>query len=237
MRIIPAIDILDGKCVRLTKGDYSTVRQYSEDPLEMARRFEDAGCRYLHVVDLDGARSKHIVNAKAIEKIASVTRLRIDFGGGIKSSIDIDTAFNCGATQVTIGSVAVTNPPLFIEWLEKYGPEKIILGADFRNGLVAFNGWINVSSINIFDFITRLCTKSVIYAVCTDISRDGMMSGPSLDTYKRLVNDTGISIIASGGIAAISDITELEKAGCEGAIIGKALYENRITLEELSLLC
>ena len=237
MRIIPAIDILDGKCVRLTKGDYMSVRQYSEDPLEMAMRFEDAGCRYLHVVDLDGARSKHIVNAKVIEKIASGTSMKIDFGGGIKSIADIDTAINCGVAQVTVGSVAVTNPPLFIEWLEKYGPEKIILGADFRNGLVAFNGWINESTVNIYDLINSLSAKGVTYAICTDISRDGMMSGPSVDTYRKLVKDTGINIIASGGIASISDIIELEKAGCEGAIIGKALYENRITLEELSLLC
>ena len=237
MRIIPAIDILDGKCVRLTKGDYMSVRQYSEDPLEMAMRFEDAGCRYLHVVDLDGARSKHIVNANVIEKIASGASLKIDFGGGIKSIVDIDTAFNCGASQVTIGSVAVTNPPLFIEWLEKYGSEKIILGADFRNGLVAFNGWINESTVNIYDLINSLSAKGVTYAICTDISRDGMMSGPSVDTYRKLVKDTGINIIASGGIASIADITELEKAGCEGAIIGKALYENRITLDEISLLC
>ncbi|HNX67829.1 MAG TPA: 1-(5-phosphoribosyl)-5-[(5-phosphoribosylamino)methylideneamino]imidazole-4-carboxamide isomerase [Bacteroidales bacterium] len=237
MRIIPAIDILDGKCVRLTKGDYMSVRQYSEDPLEMAMRFEDAGCRYLHVVDLDGARSKHIVNANVIEKIASGASLKIDFGGGIKSIVDIDTAFNCGASQVTIGSVAVTNPPLFIEWLEKYGSEKIILGADFRNGLVAFNGWINESTVNIYDLINSLSAKGVTYAICTDISRDGMMSGPSVDTYRKLVKDTGINIIASGGIASIADITELEKAGCEGAIIGKVLYENRITLDEISLLC
>ncbi len=237
MRIIPAIDILDGKCVRLTKGDYMSVRQYSEDPLEMAMRFEDAGCRYLHVVDLDGARSKHIVNANVLEKIAYGTSLKIDFGGGIKSIVDIDTAINCGASQVTIGSVAVTNPPLFIEWLEKYGSEKIILGADFRNGLVAFNGWINESTVNIYDLINSLSAKGVTYAICTDISRDGMMSGPSVDTYRKLVKDTGINIIASGGIASIADITELEKAGCEGAIIGKVLYENRITLDEISLLC
>jgi phosphoribosylformimino-5-aminoimidazole carboxamide ribotide isomerase len=237
MRIIPAIDILDNKCVRLTKGDYSSVKKYSDDPLEVARKFEDAGCRFLHIVDLDGARSKHIVNSKIIEKISAGTNLKIDFGGGIKSIADVETAFNCGASQVTVGSVAVTKPQLFIEWLNRYGPEKIILGADFRNGMVAFNGWINESTLEISDFINRFCENGIRYTICTDIFLDGMLSGPSLETYRQLVEGTGINIIASGGITTITDLTELDRAGCDGAIIGKALYENKITLEELSQLC
>jgi phosphoribosylformimino-5-aminoimidazole carboxamide ribotide isomerase len=237
MRIIPAIDILDNKCVRLTKGDYTSVIKYSDDPLEMARKFEDAGCRFLHIVDLDGARSKHIVNSKMVEKISAGTKLKIDFGGGIKSIADIETAFNCGASQVTVGSVAVTHPQLFIEWINRYGPEKIILGADFRNGMVAFNGWANESTIEISDFINRFCENGIRYTICTDISLDGMLSGPSLETYKQLVEYTGINIIASGGVTSITDLYELDKAGCDGAIIGKALYENKITLEELSQLC
>jgi phosphoribosylformimino-5-aminoimidazole carboxamide ribotide isomerase len=237
MRIIPAIDIIDGKCVRLTKGDYSAVNLYCNDPVEMAIKFEDAGCKYLHVVDLDGARAKHVINAKTLEKIACNTNLKIDFGGGIKSNTDIKTAFECGAAQVTAGSVAIADHQLFMEWIENYGPEKIILGADFRNNMIAFNGWANESDIEVFDFVKSYCEEGVKYCICTDISCDGMLSGPSHTIYNHLVRETGINIIASGGITTLSDLAELEEAGCEGAIIGKALYENRITLKELSQLC
>lgn len=237
MRIIPAIDIIDNKCVRLTRGDYSDMNVYSSDPLEMALRFEDAGCRYVHIVDLDGAKSRHIVNSGALERIASSTGLKIDFGGGIRCDKDVEAAFNSGASQVVIGSVAVTSPQLFIEWLYRYGPEKIILGADFRNGAIAINGWKDASEVSLSDLLRSYRTEGVRYAICTDISKDGTLEGPSAETYGSIISNTGINIIASGGIRKPGDIGMLEEAGCEGVIIGKALYENKITLKELSELC
>lgn len=237
MKIIPAIDIIGGKCVRLTKGDYSTSHIYDNDPLEVAKQFEANGISHIHLVDLDGARLRHLVNAGTLESIAGNTNLTIDFGGGIKCDDDIQRAFNCGAAQVTVGSVAVTNEPLFLKWIETYGSEKIILAADFKNRMIAYHGWITESKIDILSFIESYKMKGVKYSICTDISRDGMLSGPSINIYRQLVTDTSIKIIASGGITSHEDLLQLADTGCDGAIIGKALYEKKITLKELSLLC
>jgi phosphoribosylformimino-5-aminoimidazole carboxamide ribotide isomerase len=237
MRIIPAIDIINGKCVRLTQGDYSTKKIYNEDPLEVAMQFEDYGIRFLHMVDLDGAKSKEIVNHKVLEKIANKTGLKIDFGGGIKSSRDIQIAFECGANQVTGGTIAVTNPVLFLEWLKVYGPDKIILGADSKDEKISFNGWLNDSESDVYDFIDEYYSKGVRYAICTDIEKDGMLQGASTEMYKKILERTRINLIASGGVSSIADIENLKETGCEGAIIGKAIYEKKISLKELSKLC
>lgn len=233
MRLIPAIDIIDGKCVRLTRGDYSTSRIYNEDPLEVAKQFESYGIKYLHLVDLDGARSKKIMNGKVLEKIASRTSLIIDFGGGIKTTVDVETAFNAGASQVTGGSVAVKDPETFMEWIRIYGPEKIILGADYKDNKISIAGWTEDSGIDLFDFIDDYCRKGVMYTICTDISKDGMLEGISPDAYKKILERTGIRLIASGGITSTEDIKKVEEAGCEGVIIGKAIYEGRIDLKKL----
>ena len=237
MRIIPAIDIIDGKCVRLTKGDYSTQKVYNENPLEVAKQFEDAGIEYLHLVDLDGAKSKHIVNHNVLREISSQTKLKVDFGGGIKSNEDIKIAFDNGAFQITGGSVAVTNPELFISWLKTYGAEKIILGADFQNRKIATSGWYEKTELDVIDFIKTFESKGVLYVVCTDISKDGMLGGTSNDIYKEILAATNVKLIASGGVSSLSDLKELKKIGCEGAIIGKAIYEGKITMKELSELC
>jgi len=238
MRIIPAIDIIGGKCVRLTKGDYDTKKIYSENPVEVAKSFEDAGIQYLHVVDLDGAKAKHIVNYKVLEQIASKTSLKIDFGGGLKSNEDLHIAFNSGAKQITGGSIAVKNPDVFKGWLSKYGGTKIILGADCQphdNGAkISTNGWQEDSDLELIPFVKDYENEGVNYVICTDISKDGMLEGPSFDLYKKLIAETkDIKLIASGGITSIDDINMLEDLGCEGAIIGKALYEGRILLRDL----
>lgn len=237
MRIIPAIDIINGKCVRLTKGDYSTEKVYNEDPLEVAKQFEDHGISFLHMVDLDGAKSKQIINYKVLEKIASRTTLKIDFGGGIKSSADLKIAFECGARQVTGGTVAVTNAVLFLEWLEQYGPDKIILGADCKDEKISVNGWQEDSGSDVFDFIDDYFSKGIRYTICTDIEKDGMLKGASAELYSKILERTKISLIASGGISSIDDIEKMIKIGCEGAIIGKAIYEKKISLKDLSKLC
>ena len=237
MRIIPAIDIMDGKCVRLTKGDYNTQKVYNTNPLEVALEFEANGIKYLHLVDLDGARSKQIINHKVLYEIASKTSLKIDFGGGIKSHTDIRIAFENGAAQVTAGSVAVQNSSLFLEWLSEYGPEKIILGADFSKRKIASMGWTELSGTDVLDFIRDYESKGVQYAICTDISKDGMLEGPSMEIYREIIRNTGIKLIASGGITTIADLYKLKEIGCDGAIIGKALYEGRIKLSELTELC
>lgn len=234
IRIIPAIDIMDGKCVRLTQGDYAQQKIYNEDPLEVARMFENHGIEYLHLVDLDGARQKHVVNFKVLEKIATHTNLCIDFGGGIKTDEDIDLVFNSGARQATIGSIAISNPSLLESWIKKFGSEKIILGADAKDGKIAVSGWIDVTDKDIFDFFSEYQQKKIKYVLCTDISRDGMLQGTALDLYDQLnqrFND--LNIIASGGVTAISEIDQLNDMGIFGAIIGKAIYEGRITLKEL----
>jgi phosphoribosylformimino-5-aminoimidazole carboxamide ribotide isomerase len=237
MRIIPAIDIINGKCVRLTKGDYSTQKIYNENPLEVAKQFEAGGIRYLHLVDLDGAKSGRIVNQKVLNAIASQTNLNIDFGGGIKSEADIAVAFDNGATQITAGSIAVKNPELVYEWISKYGADKIILGADCRNRKIAINGWLQDSETDVLDFIKDYWAKGITNVICTDIAKDGMLMGPSEELYQEIITSTNIGLIASGGIASINDILRMKKIGCEGAIIGKAIYEGNIKLNELSALC
>ena len=240
MRIIPAIDIIDGKCVRLTKGDYNTKKIYNENPLEVAKEFEASGIEYLHLVDLDGAKAKHIVNYKVLELLASKTSLKIDFGGGLKSNEDLNIAFNCGAKQITGGSIAVNDRETFEGWLAKYGPQKILLGADSNEGKIAINGWQDNSKEEVISFIKDYQRKRIKYVICTDISRDGMLEGPSIELYKKIIeacsNDSSIQsikLIASGGVASIKDIKDLKAIGCEGVIIGKAIYENRISLKEL----
>lgn len=237
MRIIPAIDIIGGKCVRLTKGDYSTQKVYSENPLDIAKAFEDLGIKYLHVVDLDGARSKQIVNYKTLEMLASKTGLQIDFGGGIKSENDVKTAFECGAKQITVGSVAAQDPDLMLKWLLKYGADKIILGADCKNRMIATNGWLESSSLEVIDFIKEFSKNAGKYSIVTDIDKDGMLQGSAFDLYEQILSATKISLVASGGITTIEDVQKLKNLGCEGAIIGKAIYEGTINLEELTELC
>lgn len=237
MRIIPAIDIIEGKCVRLRKGDYRTTKIYNANPLEVARMFEDFGIKYLHLVDLDGAKSKHMLNHNVLEKLAANTNLRIDFGGGVKSINDIKTAFNAGANQITVGSIAVQNPELMEDWLTEFGADKIILGADCKNRKIATNGWLDSSDLEIINFISEYEKKGVKYGIVTDIEKDGMLSGPSFQLYDKILSDTEISLIASGGITTIEDVVQLKKQGCEGAIIGKAIYEGTINLKDLSELC
>ncbi|NND62419.1 MAG: 1-(5-phosphoribosyl)-5-[(5-phosphoribosylamino)methylideneamino]imidazole-4-carboxamide isomerase [Flavobacteriaceae bacterium] len=234
MRIIPAIDIIDGKCVRLSQGDYSTQKVYNEDPLEVAKLFEAHGIEYLHLVDLDGAKSKHIVNYKILENIASNTQLKVDFGGGIKSEEDLKIAFESGANQITGGSIAVSNRELFLKWLKTYGSNKIILGADAMNESIATQGWTKESTISLIPFVTGYVREGVKYVICTDISKDGMLAGPSAELYQRMLNKIeGLKLIASGGISRIEELPVLRDMGCDGVIIGKAIYENRIDLKQL----
>lgn len=234
MRIIPAIDIIDGKCVRLTKGDYSTKKIYNENPLEVAKEFEANGIQYLHLVDLDGAKSKHIVNHKILENIASKTDLKIDFGGGLKSDDDLRIAFECGANQITGGSIAANNPDVFLNWLLKYGSDKIILGADCKNRKIATNGWLEASELDVVDFIKDYESKGIDYVICTDISKDGMLEGTSNELYKEIISKSEVKLIASGGVSSIQDLVKVQEIGCEGAILGKAIYEGNISLRELS---
>ncbi|MCF4101509.1 1-(5-phosphoribosyl)-5-[(5-phosphoribosylamino)methylideneamino]imidazole-4-carboxamide isomerase [Gillisia sp. M10.2A] len=238
MRIIPAIDIIEGKCVRLSKGDYNTKKIYNENPLEVAKEFEAHGIEYLHLVDLDGAKSKHIVNHKILESIATHTNLKIDFGGGLKSDKDLEVAFECGANQITGGSIAVKNPEIFESWLNKFGEEKIILGADANNEKVAISGWQEESEKMLIPFINEYLAKGAKYVICTDISKDGMLEGPSFELYKKILqqaenNDLKLNLIASGGISTFEELPSLAELGCEGTIIGKAIYEGRISLKQL----
>jgi phosphoribosylformimino-5-aminoimidazole carboxamide ribotide isomerase len=237
MRIIVAIDIIDGKCVRLTKGDFNTKKVYNENPLEVALQIQDNGISYIHLVDLDGAKNKKIGNIKVLEKIAEKTSLKIDFGGGLRSYEDLLTVFNAGARQVTAGSIALTDPQLFIQWLTKLGQEKLILGADCINRKVSTGGWLENSDKDIISFISEYRSKGVKYTICTDIKKDGMLKGPSTALYKEILNSVKINLIASGGISSIKDIEDLRVAGCEGAIIGKAVYEGKLTLKEIGLQC
>ncbi len=233
MRIIPAIDIIDGKCVRLTKGDYTTQKTYNENPLEVAKEFEANGIQYLHLVDLDGARSKHIVNHEVLHEITSKTSLTVDFGGGIKSDDDVRIAFENGAAQITGGSIAVQQPETFLRWLSTYGNERIILGADSHNRKIATNGWQQQSELDVLDFITRYSQLGIQYVICTDISKDGMLQGTSNELYSEILQKTKVKLIASGGVSSIDDVVALKQLGCEGAIIGKAIYEGKIQLKEL----
>lgn len=243
MRIIPAIDIIEGKCVRLTKGDYNTKKIYNENPLEVAKEFEGAGIEYLHVVDLDGAKASKIINHKVLEQLASKTNLKIDFGGGLKADKDLEIAFNSGANQITGGSIAVKNQEVFESWISKFGSEKIILGADFypdtTGGKIATNGWQEESSLQLIPFINDYRSKDIQYVICTDISKDGMLQGPSFKIYEEIlkesvaIEESRIKLIASGGISTFDELPKLAELGCEGVIIGKAIYENKISLKQL----
>jgi phosphoribosylformimino-5-aminoimidazole carboxamide ribotide isomerase len=234
MRIIPAIDIIEGKCVRLSKGDYNTKIIYNENPLEVAKKFQDHGIEYLHLVDLDGAKASHIVNHKVLEQIATKTDLKIDFGGGLKTNEDLKIAFESGANQITGGSIAVKNPATFKSWLVKFGNDKIILGADANNEKIAVSGWQEESDQELIPFVKGYQVEGVSYVICTDISKDGMLEGPSFDLYKKMLEQlSGIKLIASGGISTFDELPRLAELGCEGTIIGKAIYENRISLKQL----
>ncbi|RMB57337.1 1-(5-phosphoribosyl)-5-[(5-phosphoribosylamino)methylideneamino]imidazole-4-carboxamide isomerase [Dokdonia sinensis] len=234
MRIIPAIDIIEGKCVRLSKGDYDTKKIYNENPLEVAKSFEAHGIKFLHLVDLDGAKSKHIVNHKILEQIASQTSLSVDFGGGLKTDDDLRIAFESGAKQITGGSIAVKNPDIFKGWIKKYGSDKIILGADAHHRKIAISGWLEESDDDVVDFIRDYQTEGIQHVICTDISKDGMLEGPSFELYEEILEKAqGIKLIASGGISTFDELPKLAEMGCEGTIIGKAIYENRIGLKQL----
>jgi len=236
IEIIPAIDIIDGKCVRLSQGDYDVKKVYNEDPLEVARMFEDAGIKRLHLVDLDGAKAKRIINRKVLETIASNTSLIIDFGGGVQSDEDIEIAFNSGAAMVTGGSIAVRNRDMYLSWVQKYGPEKIILGADCKDHKIAVSGWQESTTMDIIPFLEDYTKEGITKVVCTDISKDGMLQGPSIDLYKEILDKfPDMYLIASGGVSCFQDILDLEAAGVPAVILGKAIYENRVTLEELRM--
>lgn len=235
MRIIPAIDVLGGKCVRLAQGDYTRKQIYNHDPLEVAKIYEAAGLKYLHLVDLDGAKAGKVVNWKTIEGITNKTNLKIDFGGGIKNDEDLKKVFDCGARQVTCGSIAVKNPPKVVEWASVYGRDKIIIGADVKGKKIAIHGWMEPTSLDIEDLLHKYLGEGLEYAICTDIATDGMLQGPNLSLYKDLLNTfPNIKLIASGGVSSIADIKALANLNLDGAIIGKALYENKISLTELS---
>ncbi len=234
MRLIPAIDIIDGKCVRLSKGDYNTKKIYNENPLEIAKQFEDHGIEHLHLVDLDGAKASHIVNHKVLETIATKTNLKIDFGGGLKTDEDLRIAFESGAGQITGGSIAVKNPDVFKSWLSKFGADKIILGADANNEKIAISGWQEESEEELIPFVKNYIAQGVSYVICTDIAKDGMLQGPSFGLYKKMLAELdGVKLIASGGISKFEELPKLAELGCEGTIIGKAIYENKISLKQL----
>ncbi|MCD8235388.1 MAG: 1-(5-phosphoribosyl)-5-[(5-phosphoribosylamino)methylideneamino]imidazole-4-carboxamide isomerase [Prevotellaceae bacterium] len=237
IEIIPAIDIIEGKCVRLTQGDYRQKTIYNDDPLEVAKMFESHGIRRLHVVDLDGARSKHVVNWKVVERIASATGLTIDFGGGIKTEADVDIAFASGACYVTVGSIAVTDSAAFVGWIEKYGADKMILGADVKDGHISINGWKEESEDELLPFIEKYMAHGINNVLCTDISKDGMLQGPSVKLYGSIMSEhPGLHLIASGGVSSVDDIVELRDAGIPAVVFGKAIYEGRIGMDELEKL-
>lgn len=235
MKIIPAIDIIDGKCVRLTQGDYAQKKIYNENPLDVAKEFEQAGITNLHLVDLDGAKASRIINYQTLESIASNTNLKIDFGGGLKSNEDLKIAFESGANQITGGTIAVKNPNLFLSWINEYGSEKIILGADVKNEKIATNGWQEESQINLFDFLKKYLEAGIEYVICTDISKDGLLQGSAIDLYTKIKTTfPSIKLIASGGVISIQELEKLEQLGMHGAIVGKAIYEQKIKLTELT---
>jgi phosphoribosylformimino-5-aminoimidazole carboxamide ribotide isomerase len=234
MEIIPAIDIIDGKCVRLTQGDYELKTVYNENPLEVAKEFEAAGIKRLHLVDLDGAKAGKIINLKILEAIAGNTQLVIDFGGGIKKEEDLTNVFNAGANFATIGSLAVREPEIFYSWLKKYGTGKFLLGADVKNEKIAVSGWLETTELSVFDFIKTNTEHGVKNIFCTDISKDGLLQGPAMDLYLKIISENPeINLIASGGVSNIKDLKELSQIGCKGAIVGKAIYEGKIKLKEL----
>ncbi len=235
MHPIPAIDLIDGKCVRLTQGDYAQKKIYNEDPLAVAREFAAAGLTRLHLVDLDGARAGHIVNHRVLERIAGGTELRIDFGGGLKSDEDLRIAFASGAHQVTGGTIAVKDPETFLGWLETYGAERIILGSDVRDGQIAVSGWQEASNRELMDFLADYRDRGIRYTICTEVSKDGLLAGPATELYRRIRERfPDLRLIASGGVTTMDDLTTLRDLGCHGAIIGKAIYEGHISLAELA---
>ncbi len=235
MEIIPAIDLIGGKCVRLSQGDYSSKIEYHDDPLEMAKRFEGVGIRRLHLVDLDGAKAKKIVNAEVLERICAGTSLQVDFGGGIQADEEIQKAFLLGAKQVTGGSIAVKNPELFQTWIEKYGAEKIILGADAKDRKIAVGGWEETTSVELIPFVRDYVASGIRYVICTDVAKDGLLQGPSTQLYIDMMREIpGVKLIASGGVSCMQDLEDLQKSGVYGAIVGKAYYEGRVTLEQLA---
>jgi phosphoribosylformimino-5-aminoimidazole carboxamide ribotide isomerase len=236
MQIIPAIDIIDGKCVRLTQGDYNQQTTYHDDPLEMARRFEDAGLVRLHLVDLDGARKKSVQNWKVLENIAGHTSLEIDFGGGISTRDDVKLVLGSGAKWATVGSIAVKNEEELQRWFDDFGADKFMLGADVKDGLIAIHGWMETAGITVIDFIRKYIAKGVTHVFCTDVSKDGKLEGPSVDLYKEILHEfPELWFIASGGVSSVADLDQLKDIGCRGAIVGKAIYENRISLEQLKV--
>lgn len=234
MRLIPAIDIIGGKCVRLSKGDYNTKKIYNENPLEVAKAFEDNGIKYLHVVDLDGAKAEQIVHYKILEEICTKTNLKVDFGGGLKSDKDLEIAFESGASQITGGSIAVKQPKVFKAWLKKYGRERIILGADCKDRKIATNAWTELAEIDVLEFISNYEKEGASYVICTDISKDGMLEGTSNKLYSEILEKTTVKLIASGGVSCIDDLYLLHNMGCKGAILGKAFYEGKITMKQLT---
>lgn len=237
MTIIPAIDIINGKCVRLTKGDYAQQKIYNDNPVEVARQFEEAGIKRLHIVDLDGAKAGKIINLEVLGKIATATKLEIDFGGGVKNITDVANIFNAGAAMVTIGSLAVKHPEVLEEWLMEFGAERFFIGADVLDEKIKISGWLEDSGINIFDFIGKMISLGSTNIFCTDISKDGVMQGPSVELYKKIMEQhPEINLVASGGVSNIDDVVQLKAIGCAGAIIGKAIYEGKITLGELSII-
>jgi phosphoribosylformimino-5-aminoimidazole carboxamide ribotide isomerase len=234
MEIIPAIDLINGKCVRLTQGDYSQIKVYNEKPLEVAKLFEGIGIKRLHLVDLDGAKKGEVVNLKVLESIASKTKLTIDFGGGIKKDNDMSSVFDAGAAIATIGSIAVKNKELFFDWIRKYGANRILLGADVKEEKIAIGGWLETTDISIFDFMTENMKQGIDTVFCTDISKDGLLQGPSIALYKKIkLKFPALNLIASGGVAGVEDLEELKEVSCSGAIVGKAIYEGRISMNQL----
>lgn len=235
MEIIPAIDIIEGKCVRLSQGDFAQMKSYRDNPLEVAKEYENAGIRRLHLVDLDGARKKKVVNLPVLEKIASKTDLKVDFGGGVQSDEDIRSVFNAGAAQVTGGSIAVKNPTRFLDWIVRYGREKIILGADTREGKIAVSGWQETSEVTVQQLIENFLLKGIKYVICTDVSRDGLLKGPAVGLYKEILKEfPEIKLIASGGVSSVKDLERLQnETGVYGVIIGKAIYEGKVSLQDL----
>jgi phosphoribosylformimino-5-aminoimidazole carboxamide ribotide isomerase len=234
MQLIPAIDIINGKCVRLTQGDYNSVKVYNEKPLEIAKQFEDAGLTRVHVVDLDGAKAGAVRNWKVLEAIASRTELDIDFGGGIKTEKDVSIVLESGAKWATIGSIAVKDEELFVDWIDKFGATSFILGADVKEEKIAISGWLETTNIWIYDFIRKYMKHGLKQIFCTDVAKDGLLQGPSVKLYKNIINEfPSLHLIASGGVSSIKDLEDLAAVGCNAAIIGKAIYENRISLEEL----
>jgi phosphoribosylformimino-5-aminoimidazole carboxamide ribotide isomerase len=234
MRIIPAIDIIDGKCVRLSQGDYGQKKIYNDNPLQVAKTFEDAGIRFLHLVDLDGAKAGRVTNWNVIDELTSKTTLEIDFGGGIKTDAEIEKLFDSGISQVNLGSIAVKNPALVEEWIWRFGGSKIILSADVKNEMIAIGGWMEDSAIPVATSISDYAKKGINYVTCTDISTDGMLSGPNLNLYEKLLHSfPGLKLIASGGVSGLRDLEALRNIGVDGVIIGKAIYEGKITLKQL----